>query len=147
MTLGLMFIVLGWIGASHTPYVFEQLPYVISGGLLGVAMAILGGLLYFSYWTTRTLEQSRTEGEATREALMRIEALLVAAGGVSSNGAAVRAAPARAPTRKPFVKTARGTMFHRPDCVVVAEKSGLVSVAETGESFDPCGICTPLASV
>ncbi len=34
--LGLVVLLLGWIGASSTPYPAEQLPYMISGGVLGI---------------------------------------------------------------------------------------------------------------
>ena len=40
--LGLLLVLLGWIGASRTPFVFEQVPYLISGGLLGLGLVFLG---------------------------------------------------------------------------------------------------------
>src|SRR5579872_3913493 len=42
--LGVVAIVLGWYGAAHSPYLFQEVPYVISGGLLGVALVAGGGL-------------------------------------------------------------------------------------------------------
>ncbi|MFN2590514.1 MAG: hypothetical protein ABR518_07065, partial [Actinomycetota bacterium] len=61
MVAGIAAIILGWYGAAHTPYGFEQLPYMISGGLLGVAVAVLGGLFYFAYWLTRQIQESRRQ--------------------------------------------------------------------------------------
>src|SRR5688572_8039242 len=78
MAIGLAIIVLGWAGASHTPYVFEQMPYVISGGLLGAALAVIGGLLYFAYWMTRNMEESRAASQSVQRSLARIEELLAA---------------------------------------------------------------------
>src|SRR5436190_2991311 len=45
MPLGLVLVILGWWGAANTPYDFEQLPYLISGGLFGIALCLLGGFL------------------------------------------------------------------------------------------------------
>ena len=33
--LGIVFVLLGWFGASRSVLVFEQIPYLISGGVLG----------------------------------------------------------------------------------------------------------------
>src|SRR3954465_7613559 len=47
MPLGLCLVIMGWWGAAHTPYDFEQVPYLISGGLLGLALCLIGGVLFF----------------------------------------------------------------------------------------------------
>jgi hypothetical protein len=147
MTLGVAVIILGWAGASHTPYVFEQLPYVISGGLLGTALAVIGGLLYFAYWMTRTLEESRAAANKTQETLLRIEELLGARALAQTNGSPAKAVAVAKTDTKPFVKTTRGSMYHRPDCTIVAGRSGLVDVSADGEGFEPCGVCDPVSLV
>src|SRR3954471_18333185 len=43
MPLGIIAIMLGWYGVAHTKYQYDQLPYVVSGGLLGVGLVMLGG--------------------------------------------------------------------------------------------------------
>lgn len=73
LPLGLIAIFLGWLGASRTPYEFEQIPYLISGGLLGVALAITGGFLYFGYWLTRMVNQQRDQTQELTEAIRRLE--------------------------------------------------------------------------
>src|SRR5204863_6000110 len=35
-------ILIGWIGVSGTPVVAKQIPYVVSGGIGGVLLAVLG---------------------------------------------------------------------------------------------------------
>src|SRR5690242_7623094 len=58
--LGFVAIVLGWVGASHTARQVEQIPYLISGGIVGLALVVLGGLLLAStFWVTvlRKLQQ------------------------------------------------------------------------------------------
>src|SRR3546814_15794755 len=59
MTSGLCAIVLGWFGASHSTLVEEQVPYLISGGLLGVAMATVGAVTLFAHWLTVMLREAR----------------------------------------------------------------------------------------
>lgn len=73
LPLGLVAIFLGWLGASRTPYEFEQIPYLISGGLLGVALAITGGFLYFGYWLTRMVNQQRDQTQELTDAIQRLE--------------------------------------------------------------------------
>jgi hypothetical protein len=46
--LGALCLLLGWLGASGTPYVEAQIPYVISGGLVGLGLIGLGATLWLS---------------------------------------------------------------------------------------------------
>src|SRR5438128_12449398 len=40
--LAALFILFGWIGVSGTPVVAKQIPYVVSGGIAGVFLAVFG---------------------------------------------------------------------------------------------------------
>src|SRR3954468_15954860 len=40
--LAAVFILFGWIGVSGTPVVAKQIPYVVSGGIAGVFLAVFG---------------------------------------------------------------------------------------------------------
>jgi hypothetical protein len=46
--LGLLVLLLGWLGVSGTPYATEQVPYVLSGGVLAVLLLGIGGTLWVS---------------------------------------------------------------------------------------------------
>ncbi|MGV3759735.1 MAG: hypothetical protein ACO1PW_09370, partial [Actinomycetota bacterium] len=70
--LGIIVVLLGWWGAAHTPYVFEQVPYLISGGLLGLAMVFLGALFYFTHWITQLVKEQRAQSAAVLEALQAL---------------------------------------------------------------------------
>lgn len=72
VSLGLALVVLGYLGASHTIYVFEQIPYLISGGILGGALVVAGGFCYFGFWLTR-IHGELARNRASNE---RIELLL-----------------------------------------------------------------------
>lgn len=135
MPLGVLLIILGWVGASRTPLPFEQTPYLISGGLLGLAFVVAGGFVYFAYWQTIRVRESREQAEALTTALARLEALL--ASGASTTGAA-------AGVTAGYVSTPNGSIFHRPDCTVVAGRKDLTSVNPDKTKLEPCRICTPL---
>jgi methylphosphotriester-DNA--protein-cysteine methyltransferase len=42
-----------------------------------------------------------------------------------------------------FVATATGSMLHRPDCPVVANRPGVRKVKAGTPGFEPCKICEP----
>jgi len=128
LPLGIVFILLGWAGASRTPFVFEQIPYVISGGLLGVALVFAGGFVYFTYWQTRNVRESREQQREILGALEHIAALL---------------GSEQTPTSTRLVSTAKGAMFHREDCPVAQRAKSLKTVRGTERGLRPCGICNP----
>lgn len=74
---GLGALLNGWIGVSGTAYPAEQIPYVVSGGLVGIFCLGLAAVLWLSAdirdeWRklddlNRRLFQSQPEGEPPRE--------------------------------------------------------------------------------
>lgn len=135
LPLGLMLVLLGWEGASNTVFVWEQLPYLISGGLLGLALVFAGGFLYFAYWLTLLVRENREGRVQLAAVLTRVERLL-------EDGAAPRTA--RTAPAASLVATRTGTMFHRADCVAVDGKADLRSVTADQKGLTPCKLCDPL---
>ena len=45
---GLVALVVGWHGVSGTPYLAEQLPYLVSAGLVGLFLLGLGATIWIS---------------------------------------------------------------------------------------------------
>lgn len=141
--LGLIAVLLGWWGAAHTPYVFEQVPYLISGGLLGLGLLFLGAFFYFAHWLTQLVKEQRAQSAAVLAALDRLHDRLGAStpdpaptpAAVSSNGT-------HPPVAETLVATERGTMAHRRDCVVVSTKDGL-RVVGPADGLAPCKLCEP----
>lgn len=153
LPLGLLLVLLGWVGASRTVLVFEQLPYLISGGLLGVALVIAGGFVYFAYWMTLMVRETRRGRADLNAGLARLETLLLAAGAPAPDAPTGGRSPRR-PTAPPvaspvapsgLVATRSGTMLHRPDCAVVVGRDGLRPATAGTPGLTPCGICAPLA--
>lgn len=136
--LGLVFIFLGWVGASRTPNLYEQIPYSISGGMLGLGLVFFGGFAYFAYWMTQLVHATRRDTAETRAVLERIEKLLSSGGGGDASSlVSDLVAP---PT---YVATAKGTLYHRPDCASVAGRKGVKKIEPSKTSLSPCKICNP----
>src|SRR4051794_28658074 len=137
MPLGVILVLLAWYGAAHTTRLFEQIPYMISGGLLGIVLVIAGGFCYFGFFLARLLATSRE----MLDSLLRIEERFESIG-VTATAAADRSA--RLPTVE-LVATKNGTMYHRPDCPAVAGRSPaeLRRVRDT-PALPPCRICIPI---
>ncbi|GAA2000446.1 hypothetical protein [Catenulispora subtropica] len=82
MPLGLIAIGLGWFGAAHTPYTFEQVAYLVSGGIGGLALTTLGGFLFFGSWLARIAHQQRQQTELLAGEIARLaDAILTLEGG------------------------------------------------------------------
>lgn len=55
MPLGLVLVLMGYLGASGTTEFSSQVPYLISGGLLGLGCTIVGAVLFLRYSLGRYL--------------------------------------------------------------------------------------------
>ena len=144
--LGIAAIIIGWLGAANTGFEFEQIPYLISGGLLGLALCFLGGFVYFAYWITRLVRESRIQSERAAEILDQIVHSLNGSGPRVAASARRRRAPQPiAGGSGEFVATKSGTFFHVPDCSAVEGRKGLRKVSPQTRGLEPCRICDPLA--
>jgi len=76
MALGFVAIILGWYGASHSAFLFQEIPYLISGGLLGIAMVAGGGFLFFAAWLVRMIEENRDSNARLARTLDRVDRIL-----------------------------------------------------------------------
>jgi hypothetical protein len=123
--VGFLLILVAWNGTAHTPLVFEQIPYLVSGGQLGTALVVMGGFLFFSSWLTVLVQDQRETHRLLGEIL--------------SAQLATSSTPRPLSTR--LVATAHGDMVHRDSCRVVAGRTDL----RPGDlaTMRPCGICTP----
>ncbi len=77
MAVGFLAIALGWWGAANSTYVFQEIPYLISGGLLGVAMVAGGGFLFFAAWLVRMIEENRATSARLAQTLDRVDRALL----------------------------------------------------------------------
>lgn len=124
---GLALIGLAWLGASHTPVVQEQLSYLISGGLLGMGLVVVGGFLYFTHWQSQQVHETRSQ---TREVVAALEGMQTTLDRLAAHLA----------SRPHLVMTPRGTISHLPDCSVVTGRTDLLAAAG---DVTGCRICQP----
>ena len=113
---GLVVILLGWWGASHTPNLYEQVPYSISGGMFGLGLVFAGGFAYFAYWMTQLVRATQRDTAETRAVLERIESLLsggTVGGGNGSSSMAPSSSP-RPPTSPPAAAPSTTAPTARP---------------------------------
>lgn len=66
--LGFAAMALAWVGAARTAREIEQIPYLISGGLVGLALVVLGGLLLVSTFWVAVLRKLHEEADARAQA-------------------------------------------------------------------------------
>jgi hypothetical protein len=129
-------IYLGWYGAAHTRDVTDQIPYVVSGGLLGAALIVLGGSFYFSFYVARLHAATRRQAAALERVSERLDALAMLA-----------AAREERPNGSVLV-VAGGRRYHRPGCTLVAGKDtttlGVADAQDRG--LEPCKVCEPAGS-
>ncbi|KRA38059.1 MULTISPECIES: hypothetical protein [unclassified Nocardioides] len=136
LPLGLVVIVLGWYGAANTPYEYDQLSYLVSGGLLGLGLTFVGGFLYFGAWLARIAADGRESTKRLADTLLLLAEVTAstanAVGG--ERGADLGAIP---------VVAGNGTTMHRRDCSLVAHRDDLTPVGETNAHLVECRVCRP----
>ena len=148
LPLGLIVIILGWYGAAHTPYQYDQLSYLVSGGLLGLGLTFCGGFLYFGAWLARIASDNRDTAKRLSDTL------LVLADVVSHSASAARstgpaAGPAAAPAAQRdaggvLVVAGSGRTVHRRDCSLVAHRDDLVPAGGDAPDLTACRLCKPV---
>lgn len=84
--VGLSLVVIGftWYQVSGLSQLNAQMPYIVSGGLLSVLLAVVGCALfvrysmtrYLRFWLVRYIYEERSQTDREVEALERIESLL-----------------------------------------------------------------------
>lgn len=135
----------GWVGVSGTRVISDQLAYVVSGGVLGLALLAVSAALFIGDFMA---VQERSMREQTRLLRALHDALGVAPGVPSrqDGGAAGQAAGPVLATSDTLVVVAGGTRVHRADCQLVRHKRGVSPVDPArprDEGLSPCAVCDP----
>jgi hypothetical protein len=119
---GFLLVVVAWNGAAGLDHPQGQLPYLISGGVGGLALVVVGSALLI-------VENARRDRALLER---RLEELVRAMGRAASRGATGEV-------------VAGALSFHRPDCRLAEERgTELVTRARAeAEGLDACRVCTP----
>ncbi len=144
LPLGLVVIVLGWYGASKTPYQYDQMSYLVSGGMLGLGLTFAGGFLYFGAWLARIAADQKETSKRLADTLL---VLADAVAHASASGRAAELSPAAPSLRDPgsvlVVAGGSGTTVHRADCPLIAGRDDVTPAGPDGASLAPCRVCKP----
>jgi hypothetical protein len=136
--LGGVALFLGWWGVSGEALTAKQLPYLVSGGLTGVALVVLAGVFLGTEDVRRQLDRI---GELERK-VDELHALFAEELG---EPAAVVSATTPA-TGDAVVALPAGTSYHRPGCALVSGKTEATTVTAaqaSRRSLRPCRVCGP----
>ena len=82
--LGFVLILVAWYNASGTAFVADQIPMLISGGLLGLALAVVGLGLFIRFslarilrfWLARLVVEQQAQTDRMVDALAQVEAAI-----------------------------------------------------------------------
>jgi hypothetical protein len=136
--LGFLAMYLGWNGAANKACVDCQIPYLLSGGALGLGLIATGiGVLL-----VQNGKRNRLELES------KLEALLEA---VDRNSGLAGSGVRPAPIRGGAPKIARGQVlagdstFHAPDCHLAQNRDveALPRREALARGLEPCRVCNP----
>jgi hypothetical protein len=129
---GVVFVILGWYGAAHTNILTEQIPYLISGGLLGMGLIIVAGVM------AAGASQERSNDELRREIARSLAAMSsgapdrgVRADAFSTNGHHVYVVPG-------------GRSYHVAGCPILEGKEGvkeLLPAQAAASGYAACKLC------
>jgi hypothetical protein len=136
---GLLSLFLGWWGASGTPVVAKQIPYLASEGLLGVVLIAVGNRVFL----INDLRRDSGRLDRLEDMVAELHAVLLARSDAVPDGLRVIDRPASA---KPFLALERGTSYHVPGCAMVASKNNAVSLSRgdvISRKLKPCRMCDP----
>ena len=140
LAIAALFILFGWIGVSGTPVVAKQIPYVVSGGIFGVFLAVFGA--YF----LATEELRKDSGRLDRLERMIAELHQILLARQDAPALVDKSESVPQPNGQVYVSLAGSDMYHRPDCSMVASKPGSAMLAPSTirkRQLSPCPLCEP----
>lgn len=136
--LGLLFVTAGfvifyfaWDGAASVNFAQGQIPYLLSGGFVGLGLIVTGGILLFLA-TLRSERQIMTDryDEMARLLGRNLNRMQFSGNGSATDGQVV----------------AGEHVYHRAECKVLEGKDGLTTVTveqAAAEGLAPCRVCNP----
>lgn len=148
--VGALLMLLGWFGVSREALPAKQIPYLVSGGIGGMFLAVLGA--YF----LGTQELRKDSGRLDRlERMVEDLHLVLLRRADAPDPAEVRAAEhssngsnGTSPRLRRVVVVDGGDLFHRASCDLVEGKEGeeVTPVTARKRGLRPCPSCTPVTA-
>lgn len=132
---GFFVILLAWNGAASLDYTQGQVPYLISGGVGGLGLIVIGGALIVA-------ESNRRDRAALEVQLTE----LVAAVERLSSGTAVTGAAAATVVAAGDLVVAGRSSYHDPSCHLVESRPDAAQMTQDQAEqagLRPCRVCKP----
>jgi hypothetical protein len=141
--IGAIVMLIGYFGVSREALPAKQIPYLVSGGLGGIFIAVVGA--YFL--GTQQLRNDSGRLDRVEQMVEELHAALLSrpdAPHTTNGSRAATAEEATAPARK-VVVVPGGQLFHRVDCAVAEGKTAteLTPAAARKRGMRPCPTCVP----
>jgi hypothetical protein len=136
--VGFFLVFLGWNGTASKDDTPAQMPYVVSGGLAGLGLIIVGSALLVAH-------SLRTDRVELRGAIDDLRASVARGGGASAASVAAVASGGETAGESDIVLVGSDS-YHRPGCSLIEGQSDVVSMTAaeaTAAGRSPCRICNP----
>ena len=140
VAVGLLVIGIGWNGAAGAggeingiPTLSAQLPWLLSGGILGLGLVVFGAALVIVH--NARVDRARLES--------KLDELVEAVGRGSGTGSTVIT-----PASAAGIFAAGGASYHRPDCRLVTGRGDVEYVTGpevAARELKACRVCRPEA--
>jgi hypothetical protein len=121
LPVGIIVVCLGWYGAAHTPYEYDQTVYLLSGGALGLGLSFVGGILYVGAWLARIAAGQAAAGQG------EVHHRHSVGGG-------------QVPVR---IIAGESLTVHRAECTLLAGRTDLRVAGPELTGLTPCSVCSP----
>ncbi len=138
---GFVLIFLGWNGTASNDTETAQIPYIVSGGIAGLGLVVVGAALIVAH----SLRTDRVELRAAIEDLRAAIERGAPGQAVGAEGVVVAAVGADSGDDVDTV-VAGSDSYHRPACAVVAGQVEAVTMSRaeaTDAGLAPCRVCKP----
>ena len=139
MPLGIIAVCVGWYGAAHTKYSYDQFPYLISGGILGLGLTFIGGFLYFGAWLAKVADDQRESARELADTMLVLADLVSRQQSAAANPEyEAMADPGAVP-----VLAGAGNTVHRRDCALIMHRNDLHVLSGSEVGLSTCRVCKP----
>jgi len=141
---GALLMLLGYLGVSREALPAKQIPYLVSGGIGGMFLAIMGA--YFL--GTQELRNDSGRLDRLEQMVQELHQVLLRRPDAPDLTDLTRAASANGGTGRArrVVAVEGGELFHRPGCAMVDGKDAteLTPASAGKQGLRPCPACTPV---
>lgn len=154
VVLGLVVIGFGWWGVANNAIVAKQLPYLASGGIIGLALVTLGG----RFLMIQDLRQDSGRLDRLEQMVHELHEILLTSAEAQAQADATRefapddngvahANGGRAAGSSTYLVLPEAETYHRSGCAMLQDKddvSRIRAATVARRNLRPCPLCEPV---